>query len=63
MTIQTLGPGCPNCDKVEERVPIALSLASMPVIRSRIGTQKAPVYILLVVVMATVPGMIFGASC
>jgi uncharacterized membrane protein YraQ (UPF0718 family) len=38
----------------------ALSLPSMLVIRSLIGTKKALVYILLVVVMATITGMIFG---
>lgn len=39
----------------------ALSLPSMIVIRSVMGTKKTLVYILLVVVMATVSGMIFGA--
>jgi uncharacterized membrane protein YraQ (UPF0718 family) len=39
----------------------ALSLPSMLVIRSVVGTKKALVYISLVVVMATVTGMIFGA--
>ncbi|MGB9715633.1 MAG: permease [Thermodesulfovibrionales bacterium] len=39
----------------------ALSLPSMLVIRSAIGTQKTVVYICLVVVMATISGMIFGA--
>ncbi|HLB75053.1 MAG TPA: permease [Sedimentisphaerales bacterium] len=39
----------------------ALSLPSMLVIRSVIGTQKAVVYICLVIVMATISGMIFGA--
>lgn len=38
----------------------ALSLPSMLVIRSIIGTQKTVVYVSLVVVMATVSGMIFG---
>jgi len=33
----------------------------MLVIRSVIGTQKAVVYICLVIVMATISGMIFGA--
>jgi uncharacterized membrane protein YraQ (UPF0718 family) len=39
----------------------ALSLPSMLVIRSVMGTQKTIVFILLVIVMATVCGMIFGA--
>ncbi|MFZ2053052.1 MAG: permease [Candidatus Aminicenantales bacterium] len=39
----------------------ALSLPSMLVIRSVIGTKKTLVYILLVAVMATITGMIFGA--
>lgn len=39
----------------------ALSLPSMLVIRSVVGTKKALVYILLVVAMATITGMIFGA--
>lgn len=39
----------------------ALSLPSMLVIRSVIGTGKTVVYCSLVVVMATVSGMIFGA--
>jgi hypothetical protein len=38
----------------------ALSLPSMLVIRSVIGTRKTMVYVSLVVVMATVSGMIFG---
>jgi len=38
----------------------ALSLPNMLVIRSYIGTQKTIVYCLLVVVMATISGMIFG---
>jgi len=38
----------------------ALSLPNMLVIRSVIGTKKTLVYILLVVVMATFSGMIFG---
>lgn len=38
----------------------ALSLPSMLVIRSVVGTKKALVYILLVVVMATITGMFFG---
>ncbi len=38
----------------------ALSLPNMLVIRSVIGTQKTLVYLLLVVIMATVTGMIFG---
>lgn len=38
----------------------ALSLPSMLVIRGVIGTKKTAVYVCLVVVMATVSGMIFG---
>ncbi len=38
----------------------ALSLPNMLVIRSVLGTKKTAVYISLVVVMATVSGMIFG---
>ena len=38
----------------------ALSLPSMLVIRSILGTKKTIVYILLVVFMATITGMIFG---
>ena len=39
----------------------ALSLPSMLVIRSVMGTRKTLVFVLLVVVMATISGMIFGA--
>lgn len=39
----------------------ALSLPSMLVIRSILGTKKTAVYIALVVVMATISGMIYGA--
>jgi uncharacterized membrane protein YraQ (UPF0718 family) len=39
----------------------ALSLPSMLVIRSIIGTKKTIVYVCLVVVMATISGMIFGS--
>ncbi|MCX5718622.1 MAG: permease [Nitrospirae bacterium] len=39
----------------------ALSLPSMLVIRSVIGTKKTVVYVSLVVIMATITGMIFGA--
>lgn len=38
----------------------ALSLPSMLVLRSIMGTKKTTVYVALVVVMATVSGMIFG---
>jgi uncharacterized membrane protein YraQ (UPF0718 family) len=38
----------------------ALSLPNMLVIRSVIGTQKTIVFVLLVIVMATVSGIIFG---
>jgi hypothetical protein len=39
----------------------SLSLPNMLVIRGVIGTQKTLVYVLLVVVMATISGLIFGA--
>lgn len=39
----------------------ALSLPNMLVIRSVMGTQKTIVFILLVIVMATISGIIFGA--
>jgi len=39
----------------------ALSLPSMLVIRSVIGTKKTVVYVSLVIIMATISGMIFGA--
>lgn len=39
----------------------ALSLPSMLVLRSIMGTQKTVVYVCLVIVMATISGMIFGA--
>lgn len=39
----------------------ALSLPSMLVIRGSIGTKKTMAYVSLVVVMATISGMIFGA--
>jgi uncharacterized membrane protein YraQ (UPF0718 family) len=38
----------------------SLSLPNMLVIRGIIGTQKTVVYVLLVVVMATVTGLIYG---
>jgi uncharacterized protein len=38
----------------------ALSLPNMLVIRSVLGTQKTAIFVLLVVVMATASGMIFG---
>ena len=38
----------------------ALSLPSMLVIRGFLGTQKTLVYVGLVVVMATITGMVFG---
>lgn len=40
----------------------ALSLPNMLVIRSVMGTQKTIVFVSLVVVMATISGMIFGAA-
>jgi hypothetical protein len=39
----------------------ALSLPNMLVIRSVIGTKKTVVYVALVIIMATISGMIFGA--
>jgi hypothetical protein len=39
----------------------ALSLPSMLVLRGIIGTKKTVVYVCLVVIMATISGMIFGA--
>ena len=39
----------------------ALSLPNKLVIRSVIGTQKTIVYVLLVVVMSTASGLLFGA--
>jgi hypothetical protein len=38
----------------------ALSLPNMMVIRSVIGTKKTLVYILLVIIMATISGLIYG---
>ena len=39
----------------------ALSLPSMLVLRSVMGTKKTVVYVILVVVMATISGMLYGA--
>ncbi len=39
----------------------ALSLPNMLVIRSVMGTKKTVVFVLLVIVMATISGMVFGA--
>jgi uncharacterized membrane protein YraQ (UPF0718 family) len=39
----------------------ALSLPNMLVIRSIMGTKKTVVFVSLVVVMATISGMIYGA--
>jgi hypothetical protein len=39
----------------------ALSLPNMLVIRSVMGTKKTVVFVLLVVVMATATGMMFGS--
>ncbi len=39
----------------------ALSLPNMLVIRSAMGTKKTAAYVLLVVIMATISGMIFGS--
>jgi len=41
----------------------ALSLQSMLVLRTVMGTKKTIVYVLLVVVMATITGLIYGALC
>jgi len=38
----------------------ALSLPSMLVIRSVMGTQKTVVYVSLVIVMATITGILYG---
>ncbi len=39
----------------------ALSLPSMLVLRSIMGTKKTVVYVSLVIVMATLTGLIYGA--
>jgi len=39
----------------------ALSLPSILVLRSIMGTQKTVVYVSLVIVMATVSGIVFGS--
>jgi uncharacterized membrane protein YraQ (UPF0718 family) len=39
----------------------ALSLPNMLVIRNIMGTQKTVVFVLLVIVMATVSGLLYGA--
>ena len=39
----------------------ALSLPSMLVLRSIMGTKKTVVYVLLVIVMATLTGLLYGA--
>jgi uncharacterized protein len=39
----------------------ALSLPNMLVIRGVIGTQKTIVYVVLVVIMATISGLIYGS--
>ena len=41
----------------------ALSLPNMLVIRSIMGTQKTLVFVVLVIIMATISGIIFGAIC
>ena len=41
----------------------ALSLPSMLVIRSIIGTKKTLVFSVLVIIMATVSGLLFGKIC
>ena len=39
----------------------SLSLPNMLVIRGIMGTQKTIVYVILVIIMATISGLIFGA--
>ena len=39
----------------------SLSLPNMLVIRGIMGTQKTIVYVLLVIIMATISGLIYGA--
>jgi hypothetical protein len=39
----------------------SLSLPNMLVIRSVMGTQKTVVFVLLVIVMATLSGLLYGA--
>jgi uncharacterized membrane protein YraQ (UPF0718 family) len=39
----------------------ALSLPNMLVIRSVLGTKKTVAYVTLVIIMATISGMIFGS--
>jgi uncharacterized protein len=41
----------------------ALSLPNMLVIRSVLGTKKTIVFVSIVIIMATISGMIFGAIC
>ena len=41
----------------------ALSLPNMLVIRSVLGTKKTIVFVAIVIVMATISGMLFGAIC
>jgi uncharacterized membrane protein YraQ (UPF0718 family) len=41
----------------------ALSLQSMLVLRTVMGTKKTVVYVTLVIVMATITGLIYGAFC
>jgi len=38
----------------------ALSLPNMLVIRSVVGTKKTFIYVVLVVIMATISGMVYG---
>ncbi|MDD5746275.1 MAG: permease, partial [Candidatus Omnitrophica bacterium] len=38
----------------------ALSLPSMLVLRSIMGTKKTIVFVMLVVIMSTISGMVFG---
>jgi hypothetical protein len=38
----------------------ALSLPNMLVIRSVIGTKKTIVYVILVIIMSTIAGIVFG---
>jgi hypothetical protein len=41
----------------------ALSLPNMLVIRSLIGTQKTVIFVTLVIVMATISGLLYGNFC
>ena len=63
-TLQILGTGCPKCKALALLLAgPALSLPSMLVLRSIMGTKKTVVYVSLVIVMSTITGMLFGAFC